>query len=140
MDVLKVNSFGRIYHPGKSLSSDARTHVIDTIIAEGGDRATGFVPMTYAQLSKELRLSLNTVKNIWRRYCEEDQLLAKPAGGFRRSKMDEDDLQLIEILKHEKPLISFSEISHILQENGGVQDISISAVGKAIKEGRLPCG
>ena len=71
MDVLKVNPFGRSYHSGKSLSSDLRTQVIDTIIAEGGDRATGFIPVTYAQLSKELRLSLNAVKNIWRRYCEQ---------------------------------------------------------------------
>ena len=80
-------------------------------------------------LSYQLRLSLNTAKNIRRRYCEENQFLAKLAGGFRRRKIDEDDLELIEILKHEKPSISFSEISHILQKNGGVQDISFSAVG-----------
>ena len=51
MDVLKVNRFRRSYHPGKSLGSDVRTQVIDTIIAEEGDRATGFIPLTYAQLS-----------------------------------------------------------------------------------------
>ena len=43
MDVLKVNRFRRSYHPGKSLGSDVRTQVIDTIIAEEGDRATGFI-------------------------------------------------------------------------------------------------
>ena len=140
MDVLKVNQFGRSYQAGKALSNDLRTQVIDKIIARGGDRLTGHIPVTYAELSRELKLSLNTVKNIWRRFCEENQLSAKPAGGFRWSKLQDNDLELIEVLKHEKPSITFAEIVRIVEENGGAQDISLSAVCRAIKEGRLPCG
>ena len=67
---------------------------------------------------------------------------AKHAGGFRWSKLEENDLhdQLIEVLKNEKPSIAFAEIVRIVEENGGVQDISFSTVSRAIKEGRLPCG
>ena len=114
--------------------------IVDKIIARGVDRITGHIPVTYAQLLRELKLSLNTVKNIWRRYCEEDQLSAKHAGGFRWSKLEENYLQLIEVLKNEKPSITFTEIVRILEENGDVQDISLSAVSRGIKEGRLPCG
>ena len=95
----------------KALSDDIRTQVVDKIIARGGDWVTGHIPVTYAQkLSRELKLSLNTVKNIWRRYCEEDQLSAKHASGFRWSKLEENDLQLIDVLKNEKPSITFAEI------------------------------
>ena len=55
MDVLKVNRFGRSYHAGKALSDDIRTQVVDKIIARGGDRVTGHIPVTYAQLSRELK-------------------------------------------------------------------------------------
>ena len=140
MDALKINRYGRSYHAGKRLSNDVRTMIIDKIIGVGGDRTTGYIPVNYAQLSRDLRLSLNTVKNIWRRFCEEYELSAKPAGGFRWSKFDDNDLQLIEVLKHEKPSITFAEIVRIVEENGGVQNISITAVARAIKQGRLPCG
>ena len=58
MDVLKVNQFGRSYQAGKALSNDLRTQVIDKIIARGGDRLTGHIPVTYAELSRELKLHL----------------------------------------------------------------------------------
>ena len=45
MDVLKVNRFGRSYHAGKALNDDIR--VIDKIIARGGDRVTGYIPVTH---------------------------------------------------------------------------------------------
>ena len=102
MDVLKVNRVGRSYHAGKALSDDIRAQVVDKIIARGGDWVTWHIPVTCAQLSRELKLSLNTVKNIWRRYCEEDQLSAKHAGGFRWSKLEKNDLRLIEVLNNEK--------------------------------------
>ena len=55
-----------------------------------------------------------------------ESVVGKTCRRFSKEQDGEDDLQVIEILRHEKPSISFSEISHILQENGGVQDISIS--------------
>ena len=60
-------------------SYDIRTQVTDKIIARRGGRVTGYIPVTYAQLSRELKLSRNTVKNIWGRYYGEDQLSANMA-------------------------------------------------------------
>ena len=70
MDTFKVNQFGRSYKSGQSLSEELRRQVIEKILAEGGDRFTGFIPTTYAYLSRELKLALNTVKSIWRTFCQ----------------------------------------------------------------------
>ncbi len=142
MEALKVNKFGRSYTPGKPLSDDLQRQVIEIIISEGGDRASTYIPLTYADLSRKLRLSANTVKSIWRQYCQDYYITPKPAGGFRWSKLDEDDLHFIEILKIEKPSISFAEIISTVEEHGGIhgEEISISSVSRAIKSGRLPSG
>ena len=97
METFKVNKFWRSYISGKPLSNDFRMHVIENILAEGGDRLSGYINLTYAELSRKFRLSLNTVKSIWRQYCQEYHGNPKPTGGFRWRKLDQDDLQLIEI-------------------------------------------
>ena len=127
---------------GKPLSNDFRMHVIDNILAEGADRATGYISLTYAELSHKLRLSPNTVKSIWRQYCQEFHLNPKPTGGFRWSKVDQNDLQLIEILKIEKPSISYAEIIRTVEEHGCLngEEISIPSISRALKSGRLPSG
>ena len=51
-------------------------------------------------------------------------------------------MHFIEILKIEKPSISFAEIISTVEEHGGIhgEEISISSVSRAIKSGRLPSG
>ena len=142
METFKVNKFGRSYTSGKPLSNDFRMHVIENILAEGGDRLSGYIHLTYAELSRKFRLSPNTVKSIWRQYCQEYHGNPKPTGGFRWRKLDQDDLQLIEILKIEKPSISYAEIIRTVEEHGGIngEEISIASISRAIKSGRLPSG
>ena len=88
------------------------------------------------------RKSPNTVKSIWRQYCEEYHRNPKPTGGFRWRKLDQDNLQLIEILKIEKHLISYAEIIRTVEEHGGIngEEISIASISRAIKSGRLLSG
>ena len=131
-----VHKFGRSYTSGQPLSKDLRTQAIEHIIAEGGDRVSGYIPLTYTKLSHELRLSPNTVKNIWRKYCEEYHTNPKPSGGFRWSKLDEDDL------KFEKPSISLAEIIRVLDEHGGIhgENISIASISRVLTSGRLQSG
>ena len=50
----KVNAFGRSYRNGVALSDDMRTWVIDEIIKEGGDRTTGYIPVTYSDIAKRI--------------------------------------------------------------------------------------
>ena len=65
METTKVNKFGRSYRPGVALDQDFKCSIIDRIISDGGDWITD-----------ELRVSANTVKSVWYRYCEEMQMLA----------------------------------------------------------------
>ena len=60
----------------------------------------------FTQLADELRVSVNTVKSVWYRYCEEMQTLAKPTGGSTSAKLQEEDLELIEVLKVHSPAMS----------------------------------
>ena len=75
MDTRKVNKFGRSYRPGVALDQDFKRSIIDRIISDGGDRITGYIPRSFTQLADELRVSANTVKSVWYRYCEEMQTL-----------------------------------------------------------------
>ena len=75
METRKVNKFGRSYRPGVALDQDFKRSIIDRIISDGGDRITGYIPRSFTQLADELRVSANTVKSVWYRYCEEMQTL-----------------------------------------------------------------
>ncbi|XP_031552633.1 uncharacterized protein LOC116289810 [Actinia tenebrosa] len=138
MDAFRVNRFGRTYRTGVALDQDMRTMIIDRILQEGGDRATGYIPRSLRYFSEELQLSYNTVAKIWRQFCEEFSIDSRPKGGTKWSKLSEDDLELIELLKIEKPSISLAEIITCLDEMDGV-DVSMAAVSRAIKQ-RLPSG
>jgi transposase len=120
------------------LNSDLRTLIIDRIIKEGGDSITGYIPCSFSKLANEICVSLNTVISVWRKYCEENQIAARPKGGVMRAKLQQDDLELIELLKIESPSISLCEIVETLIQFGGEQT-SMSAVSRAIKQ-RLPSG
>jgi len=104
----KVNRFGRSYTPGTALSEECRSNIIDRILSEGGDRLTGYIPRSHTYFSQELKLSVNAVKSVWRRYCETMQVNPKPKGGSVWSKLKEDDLELIEVLKIHSPSMSLA--------------------------------
>lgn len=131
---LLVNKSGRTYKSGVPLSDDMRRLVIDSILKEGGDRATGYFPFSFASVAKTLKLSPNTVQKIWRKFCENYNEGALRPGGDFRSKLTNDDLELIEILKTERGSISLREIYAQLEQFGDIGgDISISAISRAIK-------
>ena len=71
MEERKVNQYGRSYRPGEALAHDLKFLIIDSIIRDGGDRITGYIPRSVTQFVRELRDSVNTVKSVWFRYCEE---------------------------------------------------------------------
>ena len=95
-----------------------RCFMIDKILKDGGDRIAGYIPRTLVQYSKEFRVSPNTVKHTWERFCEEipQTLLPRRKGGRTHSKLQEEDLELVEVLKINFSSISLSEIIHELTE------------------------
>lgn len=94
---------------------------------------------TYTYFARELRLSLNTIRNVWRRYCYEYESTALPSGGFRieSSKLDPDDLEFIEVLKTKTASISLAEIIDTISDVGRLngKDICISTVSRALESG-----
>ena len=138
MEALKVNKFGRIYRTGIALDQDMRSLIIERILQEGGDRVTGYIPRSFRYFSEELKLSVNTITKIWRKFCEELSINPRAKGGTKWSKLTGDDLELIEILKIEKPSVSLAEIVSCLEEMDG-EEVSMATVSRALKH-RLPSG
>ena len=68
MEALKVNKSGRIYRTGIALDQDMRSLIIGRILQEGGDRVTGYIPRSFRYFSDELKLSVNTITKIWRKF------------------------------------------------------------------------
>ena len=128
----KVNAFGRSYRNGVALSDDMRTWVIDEIIKEGGDRTTGYIPVTYSDIAKRINISRQTVKKIWQKFCDSNEISKNSCGGSRNSKLNAEDLELIETLKIAQGSISLNEIYDIMQEVGA-SNTSISTISRAIK-------
>ena len=137
MEARKVNKFGRTYRPGIPLDENLKGMIIDRILGEGGDSTTAYIPRSFKYFSDELHVHVNTIKAIWRRYCDDYSLAPRPRGGAKWSKLTEDDLELIEVLKIEKPSLSLTEIISCVEEMGG-ENVSLSAVSRALK--RLPSG
>ena len=93
--------------------------------------------MAKSRLAESLCVSVFTINKIWQRFCEEYTEAAYPRGGGTHGKLANGDLELIEVLKNERPSISLAEISNVLLEMGN--SASISAISRAIKN-RMPSG
>ena len=112
MKARKVNQYGKSYNyrPGVALAQDRKFVIIDSIISDGGDRITGYIPRSVTQFARALSVSVNTVKSVWFRYCEEMRTSVKPKGGLTSEKLKEDDRELIDVLKLHSPSMSLYEI------------------------------
>lgn len=134
MDNFKINKFGRSYISGKPLSDDLRILILDTIQREGGDRTTGYCPVSYAKIAERFSVSQQTIAKIWRTFCQKNTFAAESCGGLRTRKLTDNDLELIETLKSARGSISIREICEILQEFGDVQgEIAMSTISRVIK-------
>ena len=124
---------------GKPIQDDYRRIIIEKILAGGGDRCTGYIPVAKSRLAESLCVSVFTIYKIWQRFCEDVEYTeaAYPTGGGTHGKLENDDLELIEVLKNERPSILLVEISNVLLEMGN--SASISAISRAIKN-RMPSG
>ena len=88
-------------------------------------------------MAEGLGITVFTLNKIWQRFCDEYTVSAYPRGGRFEGKLRNEDLELIDVLKHEKPSMSLAEISNILEEMGN--STSISATSRALKN-RMPSG
>ncbi len=127
--------------PGKPLSKDLRSLIVNKIILEGGDPATGIFNGKFTDIARSLHVSSAVVSNVWKRFCTEGTTSPKKnnAGGHPRHLSD-GDLQFIEHLKKRKPSITHDEIIRELNDYGDLPygSVSTSTVSRAVQH-RLPC-
>ena len=117
--LVKVSKLGRSFERGKALSEDFRRLVIDDILRNGGNRATGEFDGSLKDISLGFNIYGNTVRNIWERFCVEYNKQPIPKAGGNPSNLNEDDLKFIKILKTERGSISLKEIYKLLEDFGG---------------------
>ena len=113
----KVSSRGRSYRSGKPLSSDLRSTIVDKIIERGGNTP-------------------QVVSKIWKQFIQMKSLSPLKHGGRNKSGLSDGDLQLIEVLKRNKPSISYSEIENIFIEVGDLPlgSTSTTALSNAVRK------
>ena len=73
----RQNTHGRLYIPGKPLSKDLRSLIVNKIILEGGDPATGIFNEKFTDFADSLHVSSAVVSNVWKRFCTEGTTKSK---------------------------------------------------------------
>ena len=138
---MDVSQEGRSYQRGKSLQNDVRSLIIDEIVEQGGDIATGFFPGNLANVARKFKLKYNTVATVGRQFIEnrDHERPKSLATGVRCLKGD--DLDFIEFLKTDRPSLMSGELLKEVNEHcripGSVSTVTINrAVRTYMNEGK----
>jgi transposase len=83
------------------------------------------------QIAARFDVSASFVRNLLRKYRETGEVAAKPQGGDRRSKLTEQQQEMLKEIISEKSDICLHEIQSIVQERTGIS-ISISSLSKTL--------
>ena len=102
------------------MSLDLRSSIIDKIVQRGENATTGHFPGRYVDVASELNLLSAVVSKIWKQFCETISLRPLEHGGGNKSDLSDGDLQLIEVVKRQKPPTSYAELADILSEVGDI--------------------
>ena len=108
----KFNSLGRSYIPGKPLSGENR----ELIVRLGGDYITGDFGGNFSDVGRLFGVSGWTAKNIWIRLTQDGTIKHKDKlGAFNPPKLQQEELDLIEVLKHHKPSMPYTELKRTVE-------------------------
>ena len=116
MAAFKVTSKGRKHCFGKSLSLEIRDSIIDVMVEEGGDIGSGFFPGSYNAIADRFKVSDFAVRKLWKQVCCERKLEPIKHQTGNPAHIKEEDLQLIETIKTEKPSTSYKKIKEALEQ------------------------
>ena len=136
--MLKVNNKGRFYYLGKPLSLDTRENIVDEIKCKGGDKNTGIFLGRFTDVADKLGVSTATVSKVWKQYTVRRMIWH---GGGNKQSLSDGDLQVIEVLKRNKPSTTYSELTQCLYEFGDLPegDTSTTSICNAVRK-KLPSG
>ena len=60
------NKYGRLYERGKAIDTDLKRNIIQDIIEQGGDLATGYFPGSFMAVAQKYKVKVDTVRKIWK--------------------------------------------------------------------------
>ncbi len=102
---------------------------------------TRVIPVPYTHIAEHFKVAPNTVKSIWKRFCEDYTVARLPISGGNKQILSQGDLELIEVIKIAKGSISLKEIMDIVDELGEVEpgSVSLSTISQAVCN-RMPSG
>ena len=70
MGGFSTNKQGRSYIRGKGVDDSLRCVIIDPIIAEGGDPASGYFGGQFKEVAVRYRVTDQFVSKLWKTFCE----------------------------------------------------------------------
>ena len=114
--------------PGKS----PRSLIVDTILSEGGDAATGYYSSNFRAIEAGVS------KRIWKNFCETGKLEPSCSMCSLKSPLEEPALELIQILQENRPSMTYNEIKENV-EQFTTSNPSIASIGRAVRT-RLSTG
>jgi len=129
-----VSRKGRTYWRGQSLDEDLRTNIIDVIISEGGDLASGLFPGQYKDIADRYRVSASFVAKQWKQVCNTGEHKPPKNKSGNPPHLKPEDVELVEFLKVEKPSKTYKsikeDIDHYCMLQGGT---SLAAIGTVVR-------
>ena len=133
--MLQVNSKGRTFVKGKSASEELGRSIIDSVVAQGGDVVSGEVPRgLLSNVANQFMTSKSFVTKLWKQTVTTSDHQAPKRQFGKPRKLTEDDLELVEILKRDRPSIRYREIQQNLDVYSDIQGgISIKALSNAVR-------
>ena len=132
---------GRKYIPGKALSKDIRSGIIDAIVQTGGDYTSGFFVGNYSDVARKLSVSRQTVKNVWQKFVDSGEIGPRDKKGPQNPPhLTGTELELIEFLKQDTPSMPLSKIYDVVNTYCDViGGTSKAAISRAVRK-RMSCG
>ena len=132
------NKKGRFHYRGKSLSSELKGEIIDSILEAGGDSTTGYFPGKWDHIGTKYKVYGKTVKDLWQTFVSTGDVQgdSKPKGNSR--KLGQGELNLIEAMKTQKPSVSYKVIKENLLLHGNLPTgTSTTAISRAVRSSML---
>ena len=132
------NKKGRFQYRGKSLSSELKGEVIDSILEAGGNSTTGYFPGKWDHIGTKYKVYGKIVKDLWQTFVSigDVQDDSKPKSNSR--KLGQGELNLIEAMKTQKPSISYKVTNENLLLHGNLPTVtSTTAISRAVRSSML---
>ena len=125
---------GAVYERGRALNNDSRRNIIQDIVENGGDFVTGFFPGNLSVIALKNRTKYDTVKKIWKQFCESGTTkFQSQTGGSKH--LQPDDIELIRFLKTSRASMPKGELyKHVNDFCNVPGGTSLAAIHRALQK------